>query len=119
MGLRDDLYARPEGLQTRVGPGYTLGVGTTEKLLLARAIVGRPRLLLLSHLLPAVDLTERLRVLRQLLAPGLPWTLLLNTTQPELLALLPRVVVLDAGRVVADGTLAEVRDHPALSNLLG
>ena len=119
VGLRDDLYARPEGLQTRVGPGFTLGVGTTEKLLLARAIVGRPRLLLLSHLLPAVDLTERLRVLRQLLAPDLPWTLVLNTTQPELLDLLPRVVVLDAGRVVADGTLAEVRDHPALRTLLG
>ena len=119
VGLRDELYARPEGLQTPIGPGSTLGIGTTQKLLLARAIVGRPRLLLLSHLLPAVDLAERVRILGQLLAPDLPWTLLLSTTSPTMLALLPRVVVLDAGRVVADGPLSAVRDTPALRALLG
>jgi ABC-type bacteriocin/lantibiotic exporter with double-glycine peptidase domain len=118
VGLRDALYSHPDGLQTRVGPGHALGAGTTQKLLLARAIVGRPRLLLLDHLLPAAALAERVRVLRQLLAPNLPWTVILGTTQPELLALLPRVAVLQEGRLVAEGKLAEVRDTPALKALL-
>ena len=118
VGLRDDLYARPEGLNTRVGPGYALGSGTTQKLLLARAVVGRPRLLLLDTLLPAAALAERVRMLRRLVAPGLPWTIILATTQPELLALLPRVAVLEECKLVAEGTLEEVRDTPALRGVL-
>lgn len=119
VGLRDDLYARPQGLQTLVGPGYSLGAGATQKLLLARAVVGRPRLLLLDALLPAASLAERVRVLRRLLAPELPWTVILATTQPELLNQLPRVAVLDNGRLVAEGPLADVRDTPQLRALLG
>ena len=119
VGLRDELYARPEGLLTLVGPGHPLGAGLTQKLLLARAIVHRPRLLLLDHLLPAAALAERLRILRRLLAPALPWTLILATTQPELLALLPQIVVLEEGRLVAEGPLETVRAHPVLRALLG
>ncbi|MBF9220864.1 peptidase domain-containing ABC transporter [Hymenobacter ruricola] len=119
VGLRDHLYARPTGLQTPVGPGHALGAGVTQKLLLARAVVGRPRLLLLDHMLPAASLAERVRVLRRLLAPGLPWTVVLGTTQPELLALLPRVAVLDEGRLVAEGTLAEVSQTQEMRALLG
>ena len=119
VGLRDELYARPEGLLAPVGPGHPLGTGLTQKLLLARAVVHRPRLLLLDHLLPAASLAERLRILRRLLDPALPWTLILATTQPELLARFPRVAVLDEGRIVAEGPLETVREHPALQALLG
>ena len=118
VGLREDLYGRPEGLQTLVGPGYTLGEGASEKILLARAVVGRPRLLLLDSLLPASSLAERVRVLRRLIASDQPWNLLLATTQPELIALLPRVAVLQNGRVVAEGTQEDVRDSPELRELL-
>ncbi len=119
VGLRDNLYARPDGLLTAVGPGHPLGAGVTQKLLLARALVHRPRLLLLDHLLPAAALAERGRILRRLLAPDLPWTLILGTTQPELLAQFARVAVMHEGRLVAEGPLETVRQHPALRALLG
>ena len=118
VGLRDEIFSHATGLHTPVGPGHPLGTGTVQKLLLARALVGRPRLLLLDHLLPAAALAERVRVLRRLLAPELPWTLVLGTTQPELLALLPRVAVLNEGHVVADGPLDEVRHTLELQALL-
>ena len=119
VGLRDALSTRPDGLHTRVGPGYSLGTGATQKLLLARAVVGRPRLLLLDALLPAASLSERVRVLHRLLAPELPWTVVLATTQPELLAQFSRVAVLNKGHLVAEGRLEDVRDSPALRGLLG
>ena len=118
VGLRDDIYARPEGLQSKVGPGYVLGSGTTQKLLLARALVGRPRLLLLDQLLPAAAQAERLRVLRRLLEPGLPWTIMLGSTESEFLALLGHVAVLEEGRVTAFGTWDELRATPVLRALL-
>lgn len=119
VGLREHLYARTAGLHTVVGPGHNMGAGTTQKVLLARALVSRPRLLLLDHLLPAASLAERVRVLRRLLAPGLPWTVILGTTQPELLALLPRVGVLAQGGLVADGPWAEVSQTAEMRALLG
>ena len=119
VGLRDDIYSRPDGLQTRVGPGYTLGTSATQKLLLARAIVGRPRLLLLDTLLPAASLAERVRVMRRLVGAEFPWTVILATTQPELLSLMPRIAVLSEGRLVADGSMAAVQDNPELRALLG
>ncbi|WP_345125225.1 peptidase domain-containing ABC transporter [Hymenobacter antarcticus] len=118
VGLRDDLYAHPDGLNSRVGPGYSLGSGATQKLLLARAVVSRPRLLLLDALLPAAALAEQVRTLRRLVAPDLPWTVIVATTQPELLALLTRVAVMDEGKLVAEGTLEELRDSPALRGVL-
>ena len=118
VGLRDDLYSRPDGLQTRVGPGYSLGTGATQKLLLARAVVGRPSLLLLDALLPAASLAEQTRVLRRLLAPELPWTVILATTQPDLLTQFPRVAVMEEGRIVVEGKLEDMRDSPALRSLL-
>ena len=118
VGLRDDIYARSEGLQSKVGPGYVLSSGTTQKLLLARALVGRPRLLLLDQLLPAAAQAERLRVLRRLLEPGLPWTIMLGSTESEFLALLGHVAVLEEGRVTAFGTWDELRATPALRALL-
>jgi len=119
VGLRDDLYARPDGLQTRVGPGYSLGTSATEKLLLARAIVGRPRLLLLDALLPSAALSERIRVLRRLLTTELPWTVILATTEPVFIELLTRVAVLNEGQIVAEGPLQDVRNNPELRTLLG
>ncbi|UOQ99700.1 hypothetical protein MUN81_09435 [Hymenobacter sp. 5317J-9] len=45
--------------------------------------------------------------------------MILGTTQPELLAHMPRVAVLDEGRLVAEGTLAEMRQTPEMRALLG
>lgn len=118
VGLRDDLYARPEGLQTLVGPGHPHGAGFTQRLLLARALAGRPRLLLLEQLLPAAPPAERIRVLRRLLAPHHPWTLLLATTSPALLSLLPRVAVMESGEMVAEGPWEEMKSNAALRRLL-
>ena len=118
LGIRDELYRRPAGLATPVGPGHSLSQGLTQRVLLARALVRRPRLLLLDHFLPAVALGERQRILRRLFAVGQGWTIVLGSTQPELLALCPRVAVLAEGRLVAAGPFEELRQQPALRDLL-
>lgn len=119
VGLRDEIYARPQGLSTRVGLGTRLADSTRQKLLLARALIHRPRLLLLDQVLPGVEPGERLRVLRRLLAPEQPWTVLIASNDAQLLALCERVAVLRAGRLVADGPYAQVAQLPELRELLG
>ena len=112
VGLHDVVYAQPRGLGTPMGVGTPLANSTRQKLLLARALVRRPRLLLLDGFLPGVEAAERQRILRRVLAPAEPWTVLLASSEPRVLALCPRLVVLRAGELVADGSYADVARQP-------
>ena len=119
VGLRDEVYARPLGLRTPMGIGTPLADSTRQKLLLARALVRRPRLLLLDGFLPGVGPAERHRILDQLLDPAHPWTVVLASTNPRELARCPRLLVLREGQLVADGPHAQVVNQPEVRALLG
>jgi ABC-type bacteriocin/lantibiotic exporter with double-glycine peptidase domain len=118
VGLRDDIYARPLGLNTPLGIGSPFADSTRQKLLLARALVRRPRLLLLDQFLPGVDPAERLRILRRVLAPEHCWTVLLASNDSRVLSLCPRLALLRDGRLMADGAYDELSRRPDIQELL-
>jgi ATP-binding cassette subfamily B protein len=95
----------PWGLDTRIGEqGLSLSGGQRQRLALARAIIGRPRLLVLDDPLSALDVhTEALvqAALRPLLADS---TVFLVVHRPSTVALADRAMLLDGGRLVAVGT---------------
>jgi ATP-binding cassette subfamily B protein len=95
----------PWGLETRVGEqGYTLSGGQRQRLALARAVLGRPAVLVLDDPLSSVDVhTEA--VIEKALAGVLEGvTALLVVHRPSTLALADRVALIDGGRVVETGT---------------
>jgi ABC-type bacteriocin/lantibiotic exporter with double-glycine peptidase domain len=118
VGLRDDLYGRKQGLNTPLGVGTPLSDSVRQKLLLARALVRRPRLLLLDNFLPGVEPAERLRILQRLLDNQQPWTVLLASNDIRLLALCPRLALLREGALVADGPFDSVSQQPELQELI-
>jgi ABC-type bacteriocin/lantibiotic exporter with double-glycine peptidase domain len=89
-----------------------------QKLLLARALVRRPRLLLLDHFLPAAEPADQQRILKRILAAEMPWTIIVASCDPRILTLCTRTAVLREGRIVADGTYDEVAQTPELHDLL-
>jgi len=95
----------PWGLETRIGEqGLSLSGGQRQRLALARAIIGRPRVLVLDDPLSALDVHTEARVeaaLHPLLAEC---TVFLVVHRPSTIALADRALLLDAGRVVAVGT---------------
>jgi len=103
------VHDLPWGLDTRVGEqGLTLSGGQRQRLALARAIVGRPAVLVLDDPLSSLDVhTETLveQALAQVLAAS---TALVAVHRPSTLALADRVAFLDEGRVLAVGTHAEL-----------
>ncbi|MBC6699010.1 peptidase domain-containing ABC transporter [Hymenobacter puniceus] len=118
VGLRDNVYARPLGLNTPLGPGTPLADSTRQKLLLARALVRRPRLLLLDDFLPGVEPAERLRILNRVLAPNHSWTIVLASNDLRITGLFPRLAVLREGQLVANGPYAVVAEQPEMQGLL-
>ncbi|GAA4388301.1 peptidase domain-containing ABC transporter [Hymenobacter koreensis] len=119
VGLRDYFFAYPQGLATPLGAGVPLPDHVRQKLLLARALARRPRLLLLDHFLPGVEPAERQRILVNLLAPDKPWTVVIGSNDPRVLALCPRTTLLRDGQIVADGPYTSVSQQPELRELLG
>lgn len=95
----------PWGLDTRIGEqGLSLSGGQRQRLALARAIIGRPRVLVLDDPLSAVDVhTEAAAqaALRPLLEGC---TVFIVVHRPSTVALADRSILLDGGRLVAAGT---------------
>lgn len=102
------VAALPEGLDTRVGErGTSLSGGQRQRLTLARALVGRPRLLVLDDATSAVDPRVEAAILAGLRAvePGKAATsILVVAYRRATIALADEVVYLEHGRVVARGT---------------
>jgi molybdate transport system ATP-binding protein len=102
------------GLEARY-PAQLSG-GQQQRTALARALVRRPRLLLLDEPLSALDAPTRgelRRELRRLLGALQVPTVLVTHDRIEALALGDTVVVLDEGSVRQSGPVAEVFAHPA------
>ena len=118
VGLRDDIYSCPLGLNTPLGIGTQLADSTQQKLLLARALVRRPRLLLLDNFLPNVEPAEQLRILHRVLAPTHGWTVVLASNDLRVLSHCSRLAVLREGQLIADGAFADVSRQVEVQQLL-
>jgi ABC-type multidrug transport system fused ATPase/permease subunit len=100
------VAALPAALSTVVGErGASLSGGQRQRLTLARALAGRPRLLVLDDATSAVDPRVEAAILRALRGSG---SILVVAYRRATIALADRVVYLEAGRVVATGTHDEL-----------
>jgi len=101
VGLLEETLALPEGLQTKLsGGGAPLTNAQAERLVLARAITGKPRLLIVDGVLDRVaDSTVLESICRTLFDRGAPWTLICITNRPDLTALCDRSFRLERGKL--------------------
>jgi ATP-binding cassette subfamily B protein len=110
----DELIRRlPEGLDTVIGErGVILSGGERQRTALARALLRRPRLLLLDDALSAVDAETESRILGNLRAFLGTSTLVLATHRVFVAEACTRVAVLGEGKVVQLGTPEALADQP-------
>jgi ATP-binding cassette subfamily B protein len=114
------VHDLPWGLATRIGEqGLSLSGGQRQRLALARAVLGRPSVLVLDDPLSALDVhTESLveEALRSVLAGT---TALVVAHRPSTVLLADRVALLQDGRITAVGTHSELlAEVPAYRDLL-
>ncbi|HYC37947.1 MAG TPA: ATP-binding cassette domain-containing protein [Usitatibacter sp.] len=106
-GLAADIEAMPMGLYTMAGEGLsTLSGGQRQRVLLARALVGEPRILLLDEATSALDNVSQAAVLSEL--AKMTATRIVIAHRLSTVRNADRIVVLERGRIVQQGTFRDL-----------
>jgi ABC-type multidrug transport system fused ATPase/permease subunit len=110
----DFIRELPDGYDTVVGPrGSRLSGGQRQRLAIARAVVREAPVLILDEATSALDPATEARVLQALRTECRRSAMLLIAHRYSTVSYADRVVMLDHGRVVAQGTQAELRMRSA------
>jgi len=103
------VYKLPYGLETRIGEqGLSLSGGQRQRLALARAVLGRPAVLVLDDPLSALDVQTEAQVEEALRRVLRGTTALVVAHRPSTVLLADRVALLTDGRITAVGTHREL-----------
>jgi len=120
VGASQWLATLPQGLESPIqSGGRGLASHMVARLLLAQAIAGTPRLLVMDDFFQNLEAQTRDKFVELLMDPNRPWTVLAVSHDAAFLAAADRVVVMRDGTIVADGPLAKVCETPVARAILG
>ncbi|MDP1596388.1 MAG: type I secretion system permease/ATPase [Methylotenera sp.] len=110
-GIDEFVNAHPKGFDMLVGErGETLSGGQRQGVGIARAFISKPSILLLDEPTSAMDHSGEDAIKRRLIETTKNKTLVLISHRSSLYDLVNRIIVIDSGRIVADGPKDQVTD---------
>ncbi|MBQ7565278.1 MAG: NHLP bacteriocin export ABC transporter permease/ATPase subunit [Lachnospiraceae bacterium] len=102
VGLKDDIAAMPMGLHTIVSDGAgTISGGQAQRILIARALVGKPKLIFLDEATSALDNVTQNMVVETL--EKIKATKLVIAHRLSTVRRCDRIIVMDGGRIIEEG----------------
>jgi ATP-binding cassette subfamily B protein len=108
-GATEFISQLPDGYDTVLGErGFSLSGGQRQRIAIARAILADPAVLVLDDATSAVDATKEHEIRAALAEVMRGRTTLVIAHRPATIALADRVAVLEAGRIVEEGTHEEL-----------
>lgn len=108
-GLAEFINNHPAGLAMPVGErGELLSGGQRQSVTVARALLNDPSILLFDEPTGALDHSSEEDFKQQMKTYAAGKTLVVITHRTSLLELVDRIIVIDAGKIVADGTKDQV-----------
>lgn len=103
-GVTSFTQRDPAGLERQVGEGgYQLSGGQRQAVAIARALLGRPPILMMDEPTSAMDNRSEQYIKKQLVSLRRDETLILNTHKTGMLDVVERLIVIEQGSIVADG----------------
>ena len=110
-GIAEMINRHPQGFDMQVGErGAGLSGGQRQAVAVARSLVHNPNILILDEPTASMDNASEEQIKRMLKEYAIDKTMLVVTHKMSLLSLVERIIVMDSGRVVADGPKDSVLD---------
>lgn len=111
-GVEEFVNRHPSGYDLLLAErGEGLSGGQRQAIALARALVGQPPILLFDEPTSAMDVKNEGRLIQRLKTASQDTTMVVVTHRTSLLELVDRVIVIDGGKVGADGPKAMLADY--------
>jgi ATP-binding cassette subfamily B protein len=108
----DFIHESPEGYNTRIGQGgVNFSGGQKQRLSIARALVKKPEILILDDSTSAVDVATEARIKESLKKVSKDLTCLLIAQRISSVVDADRIIVLDDGEIVGNGTHSELMQN--------
>ena len=111
-GVEDFINQSANGYDMEIAErGEGLSGGQKQAIALARALIGRPPILLMDEPTSAMDIKTEAKVIQQLKAATGDATMVVVTHRTSLLSLVDRVIIIENGNVSADGPKSLLNQH--------
>lgn len=112
LHLMDEINRLPNGILTElVGTGSLLSNSVLERLIIARCLVVKPALLIVSYPIFMLEKHDRDHIYQLLLDRNTRMTVAFISNDEELMAACDQVLLLEKGNLKASGTYQEVKPH--------
>lgn len=110
LKLTSFVQSLPQGYDTVIQPeGKEFSKGIISKLLLARCIVDKPKLLLIKDIFYALDNEDRDDIIDFLICEECGWTMVTVSTYPYLASKMDKIVLLEKGEIGKMGSYPEMK----------
>lgn len=111
LGLAEFIKSLPEGYNTMIeSPGNKISNSDLKKLLLARSIVDKPKLLIIEDTLEDIDVLHRNKIIDFLTSTENEWSFITISSDPYLLQKVNRIILMQDGSVLKEGGFKELTD---------
>ncbi|MCU0446900.1 MAG: ABC transporter ATP-binding protein/permease [Microscillaceae bacterium] len=121
VGLSEYIASLKEGLHTHIGAsGKKLSGGVLTKLLLARSVASRPKLLIVNDFSEHIHKSEKLKILSFLREKSNGWTLIILSVNddPILLSSCDKIILMNDGKIAAKGSYEQLLSDKNFQNLI-
>lgn len=109
VGLKEYIQQLPKGYDTiLVSGGRNIPRSVRSKIILARSIVSKPRLLVIEGFSHYLQKQDREKIFEFLTDKNRPWTLVIVSDNPDLAARCDRVIIMQKGSIIASGSYQKI-----------
>ena len=118
LGIATYIRNLPNGYNTLLLPeGRNIPHTIRTKLILLRAVVTQPKLLLAEDFFKSLESKDRDFIANFIARRDAPWTLVAVSSDPVLAAQCDRLLLMENGQIIAEGTWQSLQDHPVFNTV--